>query len=135
MWLPGVGADLLGLLPQGVRTSPTLDAAPHPRLGRVRSTGAPLSSRSEEFSADVEFVKTVAIAFARLRRGDISGVRLVGLANADPERRTLAVELIADHREVLGPDVALVDLPFGEGFVLLRNHGQGAVVEIDARDL
>jgi hypothetical protein len=101
----------------------------------VRSTGDPLSSHSGDPSAGVEFVKTVAIAFARLRRGDISGVRLVGLADADPERRTLAVELIEDHREILGPDVALVDLPFDEGFVLLRDHGNGAVVEIDVRHL
>ena len=106
MWQLGVGEDLLRLLPQGVRTSPALAAAPHPRVGSARSTGEALSSRSGDLSAGVEFVKTVAIAFARLRRGDIAGVRLVGLAGADPERRTLAVELIEDHREILGPDVA-----------------------------
>jgi hypothetical protein len=37
--------------------------------------------------------------------------------------------------EILGPDVALVDLPFEEGFVLFRDHRKGAVVEIDVCDL
>jgi hypothetical protein len=135
VWLLGLGEDLLRLRPQGVRISPTLAAVPRPRVAFVPSPGEALSSRSEDLSASVEFVKTLAIAFARLRRDDISGVRLVGLANADPERHTLAIQLIEDHREVLGPDVALVDLPFNEGFVLLRDHGKGAVVEIDVRDL
>jgi len=99
-------------------------------------TEIPLNHRSERLTAnDVDLVKRVATALARLRLGDVSRVRLVGLDSAAPERRTLVSNLVEDCRAVLGSDVAVLGLPFGDGFELVSASGQGEIVEIDVLDV
>lgn len=92
---------------------------------------ARLSPQSEPLLGNIELVKTTATELARLRRGDVSRVRLVGLADADPERRSLVLHLVDYYRAVLGSDIAVVSLPFGDGFELVDAFGQGEVVDID----
>jgi hypothetical protein len=95
-----------------------------------------LNRRSERLTAnDVDLVKRVATALARLRLGDISRVRLVGLDSAAPERRTLVINLVDDYRAVLGTDVAVIGLPLGDGFELVSASGQGEMIEIDVLDV
>ena len=98
---------------------------------RPSSKEARLNSQSEPLLANVELVKTTASELARLRRGEVSRVRLIGLADADPERRSLVLHLVDYYRAVLGSDVAVISLPFGDGFELVDGSARGDVVEID----
>jgi hypothetical protein len=117
----------------------------HPRsavVARMHVTAIPartekrLTQRSQRLTAnDVDLVKRIATAFARLRVGDISRVRLVGLDAAGPERRALVVNLLEDSRAVVGSDVAVLGLPLGDGFELVSAAGRGESVEIDVLDV
>jgi hypothetical protein len=81
--------------------------------------------------ANIDLVKTTASALSRLRRGDIWRLRLVGLAEVDPERRSLVSNLVEDYRAVLGSAVVVLELPFGEGFEFVCASGEGETLEID----
>jgi hypothetical protein len=85
--------------------------------------------------ANVDLVKRAVSEFAHLRRGDISRLRLVGLADADLERRSLVFNLVEDYRAVLGSAVVVLELPFGEGFEFVCASGRGETVEIDVRSV
>jgi hypothetical protein len=80
--------------------------------------------------ADVNFVKLFAKSIDRLRRGEVSRLRLVGFAAANPERRALVHGLIEDHRHSLGPNTVTRALPTGE-FEIASATTAGQVIEID----
>ena len=80
--------------------------------------------------SDVNFVKVFAKSIERLRRGEIARLRLVGFAEATPERRGLAHGLVEDHRHSLGPEIVTRALPAG-GFAIGRTGSHGEVIEID----
>lgn len=80
---------------------------------------------------NVDLVKATAFGLARLRSREISRLRLVGLSNADPERRSLVLNLVEDYRAVLGSGFVVLHLPFGEGFEFVSESGHGETVEID----
>jgi hypothetical protein len=81
--------------------------------------------------ANLDLVKAAASEFALLRRGDTSRLRLVGLSDADPERRSLVFNLVEDYRRILGSAFVVLELPFGEGFEFVCVSGEGETVELD----
>jgi len=80
--------------------------------------------------SDVNFVKLFAKSIDRLLRGEISRLRLVGFADANPERRALVLGLIEDHRHSLGSDTVTRALPTGD-FEIASATTAGQVIEIN----
>jgi len=80
---------------------------------------------------NTDLFKKVVIAIARLGKGEVAAVRVVGLSAGNDEEAALVRTLIEDHRPFLEPDVVIRRLDAGDCIELRRTDAQGDVIEFD----